>query len=470
MCVLDQSVSVYKYFEQISKIPHGSFNEKQLSDYVVNFAEEHNLKYLQDDMGNVVIYKNASVGYENHDVVMLQGHMDMVCEKNKDTDFDFEKDSLHIYVEDGWLKAKGTTLGADDGVGIATMLAILEDKELKHPPLECVFTVQEEVGLFGSIHLKKEYFNAKKMIGLDGGGEVTTTITSSGGRYAYVEKKIDYEKNILPTYKLMISGLDGGHSGGCIDKEKGNSIKIAFRVLEKLDNIHLISVNGGLKENAIPRECEVVFSTDQDPIHDIQGFVEDLKTEFEFSDKNLSIQIEQIDTLAEAMSNDLSNEIIQMYYLFPNGFQHKSMAIEGLTVASLNLGKVRIEEDCIKCSFCIRSPMESCKDEMGNKIKMIANLCHAHAYENTNFPGWNYEENSPLRDKLKDLLASKGIEMETDASHGGMETGILKGLLPDLDIITYGPIAFGCHTPEEKLDLASFKRSYDNICKLLATL
>lgn len=470
MCVLDQSVPVYKYFEQMSKIPHGSFHEQQLSDYVVNFAKEHHLNYIQDDMANVVVYKEATQGYEDHDVVMLQGHMDMVCEKNNDTDFDFEKDALNLYIEDGWLKAKGTTLGADDGVGIATMLAILEDTSLKHPALECVFTVQEEVGLFGAIHLKKEYFKAKKMIGLDGGGEVTTTITSSGGRYAYVEKKIAYERNELPTYKLMVSGLDGGHSGGCIDQEKGNSIKIAFRILEKCNNVHLIQVTGGLKENAIPRECEIVFSTDEDPIQTIQVFVSDLKTEFEFSDKNLKVTVEPIETIDQAMSLDLSNEIIQMYYLFPNGFQHKSMAIEGLTVASLNLGKVRTLEDKIQCSFCIRSPMESCKDEMGNQIKMIAKLCNAYAYENTNFPGWNYEEHSPLREKLKELLASKGVEMQTDASHGGMETGILKGLLPDLDIITYGPIAFGCHTPEEKLDLESFKRSYNNICELLETL
>ena len=155
MCVLDQSVPVYKYFEQMSKIPHGSFHEQQLSDYVVNFAKEHHLNYIQDDMANVVIYKEATQGYEDHDVVMLQGHMDMVCEKNNNTDFDFEKDALNLYIEDGWLKAKGTTLGADDGVGIATMLAILEDTSLKHPALECVFTVQEEVGLFGAIHLKK---------------------------------------------------------------------------------------------------------------------------------------------------------------------------------------------------------------------------------------------------------------------------------------------------------------------------
>lgn len=167
MSVLDENVAIFKYFEEISKIPHGSFHEEKIADYVENFAKEHNFKYVRDDMNNVIIYKDATPGYENHDTVMLQAHMDMVCEKNKDVDFDFETDALNLYVEDGWLKAKGTTLGADDGFGVSYMLAILSDDTLKHPNLECVFTVQEEVGLLGSINLKKEYFNAKKMIGLD---------------------------------------------------------------------------------------------------------------------------------------------------------------------------------------------------------------------------------------------------------------------------------------------------------------
>lgn len=229
MSVLDENVPIFKYFEEISKIPHGSFHEEKIADYVENFAKEHNFKYVRDDMNNVIIYKNATPSYENHDTVMLQAHMDMVCEKNKDVDFDFETDALNLYIEDGWLKAKGTTLGADDGFGVSYMLAILSDDTLKHPNLECVFTVQEEVGLLGSINLKKEYFNAKKMIGLDGGGEVSTCTTTSGGRYAYVDKTCTFEEVNKPTYKLIVKGLDGGHSGACIDQEKGNSIKILFR-------------------------------------------------------------------------------------------------------------------------------------------------------------------------------------------------------------------------------------------------
>ena len=470
MSVLDQNVRVYKYFEEISKIPHGSFHEEKLSAYIERFAKEHDYEYIRDDMDNVVIYKPASPGYQDHDAVMLQGHMDMVCEKNKETNFNFETDSLNLYLEDGWLKAKGTTLGADDGVGIASMLAILDDKTLKHPPLECVFTVQEEVGLFGASHLKKEYFKAKKMIGLDGGGEVVTCVTSSGGRYSYVEKEVFFEKNSNPTYHLIVKGLDGGHSGGCIDQEKGNSIKIAFRILEKLEDIQLVDIAGGLKENAIPRECGVYFTSKEDPTDTIEAFVKDLAIEFEFSDKNLEVICDKVETADKAMTLKDSQETITMFYLFPNGFQHKSMAIDGLTLASLNLGKVRLEDNVVKCSFCIRSPMESMKDEMGNKIHKVATLCNAKEYQNTNFPGWNYEEHSPLREKLQILLETKGVQMETEASHGGMETGILKGLLPELDIITYGPIAFGCHTPDEKLDVASFKRSYDNLCELLEML
>ena len=228
MSVLDENVAIFKYFEEISKIPHGSFHEEKIADYVENFAKEHDFKYVRDDMNNVIIYKDATPGYENHDTVMLQAHMDMVCEKNKDVDFDFETDALNLYVEDGWLKAKGTTLGADDGFGVNYMLAILSDDTLKHPNLECVFTVQEEVGLLGSINLKKEYFNAKKMIGLDGGGEISTCTTTSGGRYAYVDKTCMFEEVNKPTYKLIVKGLDGGHSGAALIKKRVTPLKSYF--------------------------------------------------------------------------------------------------------------------------------------------------------------------------------------------------------------------------------------------------
>ena len=300
MSVLDQNIAIFKYFEEISKIPHGSFHEEKIADYVENFAKEHNFKYVRDDMNNVIIYKDATPGYENHDTVMLQAHMDMVCEKNKDVDFDFETDALNLYVEDGWLKAKGTTLGADDGFGVSYMLAILSDDTLKHPNLECVFTVQEEVGLLGSINLKKEYFNAKKMIGLDGGGEISTCTTTSGGRYAYVDKTCTFEEVNKPTYKLIVKGLDGGHSGACIDQEKGNSIKILFRVLQTLKDLQIVSVNGGLKENAIPREAEATFVSDIKP--NIDSIVKDLKTEFEFSDSKLDIQLEETEKATKAVS------------------------------------------------------------------------------------------------------------------------------------------------------------------------
>ena len=346
MSVLDENVAIFKYFEEISKIPHGSFHEEKIADYVENFAKEHNFKYVRDDMNNVIIYKNATPGYKEHDTVMLQAHMDMVCEKNKDVDFDFETDALNLYVEDGWLKAKGTTLGADDGFGVSYMLAILSDDTLKHPNLECVFTVQEEVGLLGSINLKKEYFNAKKMIGLDGGGEISTCTTTSGGRYAYVDKTCAFEEVNKPTYKLTVKGLDGGHSGACIDQEKGNSIKILFRVLQTLKDIQIVSVNGGLKENAIPREAEATFVSDIKP--NIEQITADLKTEFEFSDSKLDIQLEETDKATKAFTLKDTNELITLYYLLPNGLQHKSMAIEGLTLASLNLGKLRTEDNVVK--------------------------------------------------------------------------------------------------------------------------
>lgn len=477
MAVLDQNVAIFRIFEEFSAIPHGSFNEKGIADYIENFAISHNLKYVRDSMHNVVIYKDATAGYEDHEPVMLQGHTDMVCEKNNDTDFDFEKDGLNLYVDDGWLKAKGTTLGADDGVAVAQMLVILESDTLKHPALECVFTVQEEVGLIGAMYLKADYFKSKRMIGLDGGGEVSTCTTSSGGRFNFVEKKLEWIDNTKPTYELFITGLKGGHSGGCIHMELGNSIKIAFRVMQHLTRneiqYNLVDVNGGLKENAIPRECIIQFSSDAS-YEKLQALIKEMQkimfTELEFSDPDISITLKEIEMASKCMSETISNEIVNIFFLAPNGLMHKSMAIKDLTYSSLNLGKVRVEEDLLKASFCIRSPLESMKDEVSLQIQMAAKINNAISYDSNNFGGWSYEVNSPLRDALKEVLAKQGIEMETTASHGGMETGIMKALIPELDIITYGPISFGCHTPEEKLDLESFKRSYQNLCNLLEIL
>lgn len=478
MNILDHNQPILKYFEEISRIPHGSYHEQKLSDYLVDFAKEHQLEYKQDDMGNVIMYKPASKGYEDHPAVMLQGHIDMVCEKNNDCEHDFDHDPLQLYVEDGWLKAKGTTLGADDGYAVSYMLSILESQTIVHPPLVCVFTVQEEVGLFGASHLKAEDLPVKRMIGMDTGGEVVTCVSSSGGRRTIVTKPLNKVKNTSNTFELTIGGLLGGHSGGNINKERGNANKLAFRMLQYLNeqmSVKLVNVVGGLKENAIPRECVVTFACDAS-IKIIDRIFKDIETkikmELEFSDPGFYFSLKQMSNPSDyCYDNESSKEAITLIYLMPNGFKAKSMVIEGLTTVSLNLGVLGIEEDALKCYFSIRSPILSAKEELSHEIAVLASLLGATIENMADYPGWNYEEKSEMRDIFKEVIKEElNAEMVTQASHGGLEIGILKGLIPELDIVTMGPHCEGAHTPDEKMNLASFEKMFDVLKALLKKL
>lgn len=478
MAVLDQNKAIFKYFEEISQIPRGSYHEEKISDYLVEFAKKYDLKYFQDDMKNVIIYKDGTKGYENHSAVMLQGHIDMVCEKNNDCHHDFGNDPLDLYVEDGWLKARGTTLGADDGYAVSYMLAVLESKDIAHPPLDCVFTVQEEVGLFGASHLKAENIRAKRMIGMDTGGEVVTCVSSSGGRRTVVTKSLIQKENKWNTYQLSITGLLGGHSGGNINKERGNANKLAFRMIQKLFEsvpVCLVDVVGGLKENAIPRECVVTFSADTsikliDKI--FKDIAKDIKSELEFSDPNFTYTLKQLSEKAPYCYDEkTSQEAIQLVYLLPNGFKAKSMVIEGLTTVSLNLGVLRIEDHALKCYFSIRSPMVSAKEELSHEIEVLSSLLNADVENMADYPGWNYEADSQMRDIFKQVIKEElDAEMVTQASHGGLETGVLKGLIPELDIVTMGPKCSGAHTPDEMMNLASFEKMFEVLQALLKKL
>ena len=478
MAVLTESIAIFKYFEEISKIPRGFFNEEKISNYLVEFAKEYHLEYFQDDMKNVIIYKDGTLGYENHPPVMLQGHIDMVCEKDYDYNHDFENDPLKLYVEDGYLHAKGTTLGADDGYAISYMLAILENKDIAHPPLDCVFTVQEEVGMLGVRNLKADKIRAKRMISMDTGNEAVTCVSSSGGRRVTVTKELGLINNDWDTYKLKIEGLLGGHSGKYISKERGNANKIAFRMLQHLSkkaNIRLVNVVGGLKANVIARECVVEFAVDTS-LSVVQQIFENtmaqIKTELEFSDPNLTYSLNKLSKkVPVSFDEKTSQEAVDLIYLLPDGFKAKSMVIDDLTTISLNLGQVELTDNSIKCHYLIRSPLTSAREELTNEIKLLSSLLNARVQIESDYPGWNYEANSFMRDILKEVIKEQlGIDMITQASHGGLEIGILKGLIPELDIITIGPECSGAHTPEEKMNLNSFLKMYEVLKLILAKL
>lgn len=474
--VLNKNLLHQKYFEEISKIPHGSYNEKRLSDYIVNIAKELEYKYLQDEMGNVIIYKPATSGYENHDTVILQAHIDMVCEKNVDCSHNFEKDSLNLYIEDGWVKAKGTTLGADDGFGAAYMLALLTEKDIKHPALECVFTVQEEVGLFGAMALKKEYFSGKKFINLDNGSETNTYVSCAGAIISTFTKSISYEKNSLSTYRIEVKGLSGGHSGGQIHLEKGNSIKIITRILYHLNKkfgINLVSIDGGSKMNAIPRESFATFNSSEniEVITEVVKNIEkEVKKELEFSDKGITISIYK-DSSEKAICKKESNEIINMLYLIPSGLLHRSLTFENLTTGSQNLGVITTKGNEIKFTVSLRGALESYNQEGMEQLRFLSKMFNVSYVIDAHFSAWEYSPESKFRDILKTLYKDfYQRDIKVAATHGGLECGIFKSLIPELDIITLGPECKNAHTPDECMNLNSFDKMYDFLKLLLSNL
>lgn len=457
------------YFHEICQIPHGSYNEKALSDYVVRFAREHHLEYIQDEMNNVIIRKPATEEYKDYDPIMLQGHLDMVCEVAPDTVFDFKKQPIETYVdEEGNLRAKGTTLGADDGMGVAEMLAILSDSSLKHPELECVFTVQEEVGMFGALAMDTSVLKSHRMISLDGGGETSTAISSAGGVNACTSLPFTCIDNSDPCYEICVSGLAGGHSGGEIHKERGNANILAARIVKKLQlkgtDLHLISVSGGQKINAICRESKVKFSSSEDYAslkEKTEAIGKEIYAEFSFSDPGFKVECTPVETVDKVMDPVSTQHIIDFLYMVPNGFQHKSMEIEGLTLTSLNMGIVKTEEGYVECTSSIRSALEEAIDDLVQRISCIASYVGGKTTTNSRYPGWVYNPHSRMRETMNSLVRERyGKDLECEAGHGGLECAVFTRVKGGMDIITCGPIAGNCHTPQEYLNLESWDRTY----------
>lgn len=476
MNVLDHTKAHQRFFEEMTRIPHGSFHERAYSDYLIAFAQKHQLDYVRDDMNNVIIYAPGTNGYEQHEPVILQAHMDMVCEKNKSVSFDFEKDALKLKLQDGWLYADGTTLGADDGTGVAYMLAIMESQTIAHPPLECVFTVQEEVGLFGALGLDKKNIHGKRLINLDGGGEFATGITSAGGVNVITKRVPTWTKEPQEAFELNIGGLKGGHSGGQIHKERGNANKLAARILYRLSSegaLRISHIDGGLKDNAIPRESTVIFTTSIpfDKAKTIAAQLEkEMKQELEFSDSELNITLTK--TNAERFISEADTKaLITFMRLIPNGLRHRSMSIEGLTTASSNAAVVSLDDSEIMINTSVRGALESYIDTIAEEIEVLAKLCGFDTVRDARYPAWSYNANSKMRELLQNLCREKyDRELTLMAIHGGLECGVFKMMDEDMDIVTMGPLSEDVHTPKERLNMESFDCTFALLCDFLKEL
>ena len=471
-----QPQRVFYYFEEIAKIPHGSGNTKQISDYLVGFAKEHNLEYYQDELNNVIITKEATAGYESAEPVIIQGHMDMVCEKESGCTIDFEKDGLDLYVEDGFVKAKDTTLGGDDGIAVAYGLALLESTEYAHPRLEVVITVDEETGMNGAYGIDLSMLKGKKMLNIDSDEEGIFLTSCAGGTAvkALIPVKRNTESGVV--LKVTVGGLFGGHSGAEIHKEHGNADILMGRVLNSLAKelpFGIINLAGGLKDNAIPRECVADLLVPEECVARATEIIaensEMLKKELFASDPE--VQVTCVDEgVKEASILDFVslNKVLCYLRMVPNGVQHMSQAIAGLVETSLNLGIMELKEDALVTETSIRSSVGTRKADLRDKLINIIELVGGEAEVIGDYPAWEYKADSKLREEI--AVAYKnvyGTEPQFTAIHAGLECGILSEKIEGLDCVSFGPENFDIHTPKERLNIASTERVWNFLVEYL---
>ena len=472
--------NVLGFFEEISKIPRGSGKEKQISDWLVKFAKDRNLEVHQDAFNNVIIKKEATKGYEKYETLILQGHMDIVWEKNKDVDFDFEKEGIKLKIEDGYLKAQGTTLGADNGIAIAYGLAILDSNEIAHPKLEVLITTDEEVAMTGAENLDMSLLEGKKMINLDTEEVGKIYVSSAGGATIKLRTKvetIDLE-NDDKVYLIEITGLQGGHSGAEIHLNLGNSIKILSESLKHLNikyDFELIEIDGGNKDNAIPREAHAYIATKSD-LKELDellaSYIEVKKTEFK-NEPSLKYSIKEVNKngLRKISVRD-TKKLIALYNEFPHGVRTMSKEIKDLVQTSLNFGVLKTEVEGNEKVFRINSLLRSSKikelDELQDYLIELGEKYETYGEKVPSFYPWEYKEDSTLRKLSERVYKDKyGKEIEIKAIHAGLECGLFVNKMHDLDVISFGPDIFGAHTPDERMGLESVKITWDYLLEIL---
>ncbi|TKZ33463.1 aminoacyl-histidine dipeptidase [Brachyspira catarrhinii] len=474
-----ESKEVFKWFEEISKIPRESGNEKEISDFLVEFARERNFEVYRDSANNVIIKKCGTSKYENKNAVIIQGHMDMVCENTKDSKHDFRKDAIELIVEGDILKANGTTLGGDDGIAIAMGLALLDSKNIPHPPIEFLATTSEETGMDGALAITGEHLNGKSLINIDSEEEGIFLVSCAGGLNTLTEFEIKRDsvkenKENFESLKIEISGLKGGHSGIEIDKQRANAIKILGRLLYAVKkDICLSFIEGGAKHNAIAKNSEAIIITkDADKIKNIlEELSQKIKNEYKTEDSQMQIKIEKCENVNECITKEISDNIIDFMNLAPNGVLYMSREINGLVQTSANNGVLKEENGKLTFTISIRSSLESSTEEIASIVEIASKRTGAK-FEKVNwYPAWEYDKNS----KIKDIALSvykkvAGKEAKIEAIHAGLECGILKRVLPEVDMISLGPNLYDVHTPAEHLSISSVDRTWKFLKELIINL
>ncbi|MDB2153394.1 aminoacyl-histidine dipeptidase [Clostridium butyricum] len=470
---------IFYHFEQISKIPRGSGNEKAISNYLLDFGKSLGLECIQDAALNIIIKKPASIGYENAPAVIIQGHMDMVCEKNSDKEHDFEKDPINLVVKGDYIYADRTTLGADDGIAVAYAMTLLEDNTIEHPAIEVLLTTDEEAGMSGAMALQPHYINGKIVLNLDSEEEGKLLVSCAGGIRTKSILPIEWidKKNDTIAYNIVIRGLKGGHSGMEIHLGRGNSNKLMGRLLKNIDkelDFNLVSLNGGSKNNAIPRESSSIITIsqkDERKLLDIKRRVcEELKNEFSKKDPNLRVHLLEVEeSVDRVFSDDSTKKAVNLLYMYPNGVNTVSSDIQGLTESSTNLGVVTTLENSIEYDSTARSSVSSLKDEIVTRSKCITEILGGKLVTESSYPEWPYKTDSKIREVCKDVYERMYEKTpEIVAIHAGVECGLFKEKLGnDVDMISFGPDIIDIHTPNEHISISSVERCYEYLLEVL---
>ena len=471
---------VWEIFDEITKVPRPSKKEEKIGKYLIEFAEKHNLEYQSDEIGNIVIRKPATAGYEALPTVVLQAHTDMVCEKNSDKVFDFDNDAIETIIDGEWVRANGTTLGADDGIGIAAALAVLIDESIAHPAIEALFTVDEETGLTGAFNLGEGMLTGKYLINLDSEDEGEVFIGCAGGvdtiaTLTYVDEPAPQDYTY---YKVTISGLLGGHSGDDIDKGHANSNKWAARIAERavrLFDAKLAWFDGGNLRNAIPREAYIVLGVPSDKAtafeSDAKAFGEALCAEFAIVEKNAKVEVAKTETPATVLSEATQHNLLLALISVPSGVLAMSAAMPGLVETSTNLASVKFTEKEIVITTSQRSSVESAKEYAKLQVASVFLASGCEVVHSDGYPGWAPNPNSQLLEVTKRAYNTLfGIEPKVRAIHAGLECGLFLEKYPHLEMVSFGPTLRGVHSPDERLEIATVEKFWQLLIEVLGTI
>lgn len=471
---------LWENFYKLTQVPRPSKKEEKVLELVKQFADENNFQYKQDATGNIVIKVPASKGNEKAPTVVLQGHIDMVCEKNKGTEHDFDNDPIEIKREGDWITAEGTTLGADNGIGVAAAMAIALDTEAVHGPLELLCTVDEETGMTGVSGLEPDFITGNILLNMDSEEDGVFYVGCAGGQDTVGHFEIKWRKNdkdLIP-YEIVITGLKGGHSGLDIHSGRANAIKILGYLLERLESVkyRVFDISGGSLRNAIPREAEVKLLLNPNDINTVENiiekFKEDMLLEYKVTDPGLEIKLIKLDmevkqTFRKKMFEKILNTIVAM----PHGVISYNPLIKGLVDTSTNLATVTIENDTVRVGTSQRSSIESAKENIAKTVEAVLDLAGAKVTVGDGYPGWTPNMDSELLKKSINVYKNLfGSEPEIKAIHAGLETGLLGAKYPGLDMISFGPTIQGAHSPDEKVNIPAVEKFYNLLKGILTEL